>query len=97
MNRVKTFFHKFHKRSPRGWAISVFPVFCILTTIGLPIDLILSVFVRKLPRVLLNCLEDMRHGVKVAWRSESAIHKSAWKIWWKAVSGKGEQNKEDNP
>ena len=52
MNRVKTFFHEFHKRSPRGWAISVFPVFCILTTIVLPIDLILFVFARGLLRSL---------------------------------------------
>lgn len=95
MNRVKTFFHKFHKRSPRGWAISVFPVFCILTTIGLPIDLILFVFARGLLRSL-NFFDDLWHIVKTAWCSESAIHKTAWKIWWKSVSGKDEQSKSDN-
>ena len=86
MNRVKTFFQQFHKRSPRGWAISVFPVFCLLTVVGLPIDVMIQIAM-ELPRIIRNLYSDVKGVITHALWSETRMHKVAWRIWWDSIKG----------
>ena len=87
MKRKNTFMGRFHRDSPRLWALSIFPVVLILTVIGLPIAFVVSVC-KDIPRIWSNFYGDVRGCIRNSWEGDSKLVVTAWKVIWCALRGK---------
>ena len=87
MKRKDSFMGRFHRDSPRLWAVSIFPVVCLLTVIGLPIAFAVSVC-KDIPRIVRNLYGDVSGCLGNSWRTESKPLISSWKGLWLALRGK---------
>ncbi len=87
MKRKNSFMGRFHRDSPRLWALSIFPVVLILTVIGLPIAYTVSVC-KDIPRILRNLYGDVRGCLIYNWKDDSKLIATAWKVIWCALRGK---------
>jgi len=87
MKRKNSFMGRFHRDSPRLWALSIFPVVLILTVIGLPIAFTVSVC-KDIPRILRNLYGDIRGCLIYNWQGDAKLVATAWKVIWCALRGK---------
>ena len=81
MKRKDNFMGRFHRDSPRLWALSIFPVVLILTVIGLPIAFTVSVC-KDIPRIWSNFYGDVRGCICDSWKGDSKLVATAWKVIW---------------
>ena len=94
MKRKNSFMGRFHRDSPRLWALSIFPVVLILTVIGLPIAFVVSVC-KDIPRIWSNFYGDVKGCIRDSWCDNSRPLATSWKVIWCALRGKNWFDKSD--
>ena len=89
MKKSRTsFMVRFHARSPRLWALSIFPIILIVTIVGLPISYVADICA-DVPRVVRNLLSDVSGWGRPFFKSAAHMYVIAWKAFWRALCGEG--------
>ena len=82
-NKNNNPFHLLKKKSPRIWAVVVFPFFVITTMLLVPLVYVYEI-IADIPRVSRNLYEDVKSMFRVNNSELKGVVPAAWKNLYKA-------------